>query len=313
MMEDDIVGHYLTTYELDDTVLVDENEEEICIVAESLVNEIMKKVVDEELKKQEDNFTSPNNRKISKVKRKPSGKNIDVKKSKVDNLQIKNNKIAVENLETIIMELQENYEIRLGELNKYIQEVKYSHMKEIIEMKNTNEQVIKCAQEQLIVAKNIENENKEMKESHDKEIEEIKKENELAVKFAHYQIDLTKKKEEAYKQKEKELLNKMQEKNEEIIKMKLNMNNMEVTIENNIEVMKGDIKKRIYEINEQIEINRKKIINTNKIDVTENLKVKVNNIEKLIEKNVKKDTELPSMKEYENKLQNTNKNNNKQG
>ena len=172
---DDINEQYLKVFGLGHEVLMEELDEEICIVAKNIVNQIMKEIEidDEKFDIQKKKLISP----IGKnTKRKIKLKTTDDNKNKINNLQIKN-KTASENLEMMVTEMQEIYAQKKDEMKQVVEDSKEKQRIEVMELKKENEKILIHIKEQLIMIKNLEKENKNIKEYHEKEIGKIKREN----------------------------------------------------------------------------------------------------------------------------------------
>ena len=169
--KDDISEQYLKVFGLGHEVLIDEVEEEIFTIAKNIVNQIMKEIDDEKVDK-ENKSTSPIGKNV-KTKRK-NVKSIDDNKNKINNIQIKNNKTAFENLEMMIIEMQEIYDQKMEEMKKELNDSKEKQQIDMMELKKENGRILIDVKEQSIMIKNLEKENKNIKEYHVKEIKEIK-------------------------------------------------------------------------------------------------------------------------------------------
>ena len=261
--EQDVESEYLKVYGIKDPICDESDNENFIIdeVVNKLVNDVVNKVVTEpkgEISNVEISPIGKNN----KTKTKLSTKNLDEKKNKVYQIQIKNNKNAIENLETMFIEMQENYEKRLQELDKNIVEMNKGHLKEMSQMKN---------------------------------------ENKLAVQFAKEQIITISKLEEEGLRKEKEILIEIQNKDEQLNKLQEKVKDMEVVVKQNIKIVEKGYKNQILELEEKIADNKEKIINTSRRDITENMKERLKIVERKIEtdkkeKEVNYDNKLINLK-----------------
>ena len=231
--EAEIETKYLQIYDVEENILNETENDKIEEIANTLVKEVIDKIVVEEEKI----------RKYKKPKVKADKKNL-VDKNKVDQLNIKNNKNAIENLETLLIEMQENYEKRLQEMDKNINEIKMIHVKEITV---------------------------------------IKKENELAVKFAQEQIIAIKKMEGEGSKKEKELERELREKDEQIKKLQGNIKDMEMAIKKNIKLVEKEAKDKVVELEGKIADNREQVIKISRRDIIDNIKDRLKEVERKIE------------------------------
>ena len=148
---EDISKQYVKEFELLESDVGEEDvdaEDEICKMATDLVYDVMQCIIDEE-SQQDKEMT-----KILKSKCKSTPKNIDEKKSRVDCIQIKNNQKAIENLESMMIELQESYELRMNEFYVNVRNMEDCHTKDLVEMKKENERLSIAVKEKDIIMKN---------------------------------------------------------------------------------------------------------------------------------------------------------------
>ena len=243
--EEEIEVQYLKVYNVNENLLNEEDNDND--TNEEIVKELVTRTINEaidELKEERKKVEMIANEKKVKTKIK-GGKNLEEKKNKVEQLQIRNNKNAIENIESLLIEVQENYEKKLNEMDKLI---------------------------------------KEMKKKHDEEITEIKKENKMAIKFAENQILVVKKIESEKLMKEEEYVKEVNEKDAQLTMLNEKIHDMEVVIKINKKNIEKEIEYKIVEMKDNIEDNRAKINNTKRKDINDNVKERLKNIERKMER-----------------------------
>lgn len=243
--EEEIEIKYIQVYGIVENILNGNDNEldKIDEISNKLVNDVIDKIVGE-VKAEKKKGVIPPNEKKTNIK--VGTKNLDEKKNKFDQLQIKNNTNAIENLETLIIEMQENYEKRLQEMDKNIKEIRSSHVKEMTEIKRENELAVKFAQEQIIVIKKMEGEGLK---------------------------------------KEQELVKEVKEKDEQIKGLQEKINDMEVAVKQKIKIVERGTKEKIIELEGMIVDNREKLTSTSRRDINDNMKERLKIVERKIEMN----------------------------
>ena len=289
---EDIKINYLKVYNVTEQVLdeaANDNDTYEQVVKE-FVAEVINKAIDEEEEEEEEEEEREKEKKTienkliderkvdqkkvdmsakkSKSKMKV-GKQIEEKKNKVDQIQIKNNKNTIENIETFLVEIQENYDNKLSKMGESI---------------------------------------REMRKKYDKEITEIKKENELAVAFADKQLSVTKKIESERLMKEQGYEKEVKEKDKEIMYLKEKIRDMEIIIRNNKKNIEMEVDNRLMQMKVNIADNTAKINNTKKKDVIDNIKERVKKIETKMElttdkKRINDKDNVPTISKYDHKKQ----------
>ena len=261
---EDIEEKYRESFKLDENDInyatddVENDENEIDSIADAMVKEVLDKIK----KDYEDNKKRKQKRKSIKPRN-----NENKIRSKSETSQIENNKIAIDNIQKYLIQLQDKTDSKVEEMKEMMKMMKNTYMIELDEIKNLKSELelknselnvkIKSLEENIIVLKNETNRIKEenvkgkeqeksnfnhheneritqlkdmiesVKTESGNEIKKIKEENDLAIKFAHHQLECNKKKETAKKKDDDHVKVKIMRNEENIKSMKSKMLSIE--------------------------------------------------------------------------------------